>query len=304
MKNNLYLVLVAVMITGSSLSAFSQKKPSLQKEIGIQLYSVREKIGSHGNADATKNPDYAKMLRTIAEMGYTSIEAAGYNNGKFYGLAPQEFKKGMESAGLKALSSHVMRPLTPAELEKEDFVEALKWWDGVIADHKAAGMSYIVTPWLDLPKTVKELDTYCKYFNEIGKRCRQSGILYGYHNHTQEFEKVEGKEVMLDYMLTHTSPENVFFELDVYWVIIAKNSPVAYFKKYPGRFKTLHIKDQSEIGQSGMVGFDAIFKNAELAGVKDIFVEIEGYKTATLEESMKQSIDYLLKAPFVKQSYK
>ena len=304
MKNNLILLMVAILLSGISLSAFSQKKPTAKKEIGIQLYSVRERIGSHDKADATKNPDYAKMLRTIAEMGYTSVEAAGYNSGKFYGLTPQEFKKGIESAGLKALSSHVMRPLTPTELENADFSEALKWWDVVIADHKAAGMSYIVTPWLDLPKTVKDLDTYCKYFNEIGKRCRESGILYGYHNHTQEFEKVEGKEVMLDYMLTHTSPENVFFELDVYWVIIAKNSPVTYFKKYPGRFKTLHIKDQSEIGQSGMVGFDAIFKHAELAGVKDIFVEIEGYKTATLEESMKQSVDYLLQAPFVKNTYK
>lgn len=304
MKNNLFLALVALLISGASLSAYSQKKAGQKKEIGIQLYSVRERIGSHDKADASKNPDYNKMLRTIAEMGYTSVEAAGYNSGKFYGLTPQEFKKGIENAGLKVMSSHVMRPLTADELKNADFTEALKWWDVVIADHKAAGMSYIVTPWLDVPKTVKDLDTYCKYFNEIGKRCREKGILYGYHNHTQEFEKVEGKEVMLDYMLTHTSPENVFFELDVYWVIMGKNSPVAYFKKYPGRFKTLHIKDKAEIGQSGMVGFDAIFKNAELAGVKDIFVEIEGYQTPTLEESLKQSIDYLLQASFVKNSYR
>ena len=46
-----------------------------------------------------------------------------------------------------------------------------------------------------------------------------------------------------------------------------RNSPVDYFNKYPGRFKIFHVKDHREIGQSGMVGFDAIFKNAKTADV-------------------------------------
>lgn len=50
-----------------------------------------------------------------------------------------------------------------------------------------------------------------------------------------------------------------------------------YFNKYPGRFTVLHIKDDKEIGDSGMVGFDAIFRNAKVAGVKHIVAEIEGY---------------------------
>jgi sugar phosphate isomerase/epimerase len=107
---------------------------------------------------------------------------------------------------------------------------------------------------------------------------------------------------MMDYMLENTNPEYVFIEMDVYWVVIGDNSPVDYFKKYPGRFKVLHIKDQREIGQSGMVGFDAIFNHAEIAGVKHIVVELEK-PTATIEEGLKTSIDYLLKAPFVKASY-
>lgn len=49
---------------------------------------------------------------------------------------------------------------------------------------------------------------------------------------------------------------------------MGKASPVDYFHKYPGRFKMLHIKDRREIGQSGMVGFDAIFENAKTAGVE------------------------------------
>ena len=95
-------------------------------------------------------------------------------------------------------------------------------------------------------------------------------MLYGYHNHAHEFEKVEGKEVMYNYMLENTNPDYVFFQMDVYWVVRGQNSPVDYFKKYPGRFKILHIKDDRELGQSGMVGFDAIFKDAATAGVQNI----------------------------------
>lgn len=234
-------------------------------------------------------------------MGYTAVEAANYNNGKFYGRTPKDFKKDIETAGMKVLSSHTGKGLSEAEIASGDFSESLKWWDQAIKDHKEAGMSYIVTPYLGVPKTLKELQAYCDYFNEIGKRCKANGLKYGYHNHSHEFEKVEG-QTMYDYMITHTNPEYVFFEMDVYWVVRGQNSPVEYFKKYPGRFHILHIKDDREIGQSGMVGFDAIFNNTKVAGVENIVVEVERYNLP-VEESVKASIDYLLKAPFVKASY-
>jgi hypothetical protein len=52
-----------------------------------------------------------------------------------------------------------------------------------------------------------------------------------------------------------------------------------------------------------MVGFDAIFKNAELAGLKDFVVEIERYSYEDIRQSFKESADYLLAAPFVKATY-
>ncbi len=162
-------------------------------------------------------------------------------------------------------------------------------------------MNYIVAPWMDVPKTLKDLETYCAYYNEIGKRCKQQGLLFGYHNHAHEFQKVEDK-VMYDYMLEHTNPEYVFFQMDLYWVVRGQNSPVDYFNKYPGRFQIFHVKDHREIGQSGMVGFDAIFKNAKTAGVNYLVAEIEKY-SIPVEESVEVSLDYLLNAPFVKSSY-
>lgn len=284
----LFIALFAFLFTLPQ-SVDAKKK----KEVCIQLYSVRDLIGKE---------DFNELLKKLAKMGYTSVEAANYDNGKFYGLTPEEFKAAVEEAGMNVLSSHCSKGLSDKELASGDFSESLKWWDKCIEAHKTAGMKYIVTPWLGVPKTLKDLKTYCDYYNEIGKRCKQNGLSYGYHNHAHEFQKVENKELMYDYMLANTNPEYVFFQMDLYWVVRGQHSPVEYFKKYPGRFKMFHCKDDCEIGQSGMVGFDAIFKNADIAGVQDIVAEIEGY-TMPIEESVKVSLEYLLEAPFVKSSY-
>jgi Sugar phosphate isomerases/epimerases len=268
-----------------------EEKLPEKKEIALQLYSLRDSIST----------DYAGTIKKVGEMGFTAVEAAGYADGKFYGKTPEEFKADIEAAGMEVLSSHTAKQLTDKELKSKDFTESLTWWDECIKAHKAAGIKYIVAPWMDVPKSLKDLQTYCEYYNEIGKRCKENGMLFGYHNHAHEFTKIEDK-VMYDYMLENTNPEYVFFQMDVYWVVRGQQSPVDYFDKYKGRFILLHIKDNKELGQSGMVGFDAIFKNTDAAGTKHLIVEVEKYNF-TPEESVKKSLDYLVECPLVKTSY-
>ena len=292
-------LLAAVLMFSTSSYADNLAKP--KKEVCIQLYSLRT-ILDGVNTDGKVSESYTKLLKDLADMGYTSVETANYDNGKFYGRTPQQFKEDCEKAGLKVLSAHTNRGLSDQELASGDFTEAMKWWKQCIADHKAAGMEYIVCPWMGVPKTMKDLLTQCKYLNEIGKLCKQSGIKFGYHNHSHEFQKVEGK-TMYDVMLENTDPEYVFFEMDVFWTVWGQNSPVNYFKKYPGRFKMFHIKDYREIGQSGMVGYDAIFNNADKAGMENFVVELEQSEAPSIVDGVRISIDYLLNADFVKSSY-
>ena len=288
------LLTLAVLLGGCSAGA--EKAP--KKEVGIQLYSVRSLIGAFGN----NQEDYKPVLKQLADMGYTSVEAASYKDGKIYGQTPEQFRKDVEEAGMKVLSTHCTINLSDEELAAGDFSKALAWWDECIAAHKAAGAEYIVVPSMRKVSTLEELATYCRYFNEVGARCKAAGLKFGYHNHSREFEKIEDR-VMLDYMIENPDPDKVLFEMDVYWAVMGKASPVDYFKKYPGRFKLLHIKDRREIGQSGMVGFDAIFANAETAGVENIIVEIEGSSYDDIVRSVRECIDYLLEAPFVEASY-
>lgn len=289
-------VMVAVAACSIMLAGCcSADKP--QKEMAIQLYSARDLIG---------NPEkYAEnhetVLKALADMGYTAVEAACYGDGKFYGVAPEQFKADVEAAGMKVLSSHTNHHLSAEELASGDISASLAWWDEAIAAHKAAGMEYIVIPSLHVG-SLKDLKAYCDYYNEVGRRCKDAGMSFGYHNHAHEYRKVEG-EVMLDYMLQNTDPELVFYQMDVYWTVYGNASPVEYFNKYPGRFKLLHIKDKAEIGHSGMVGFDAVFDNACTAGMEAYVVEVEGCRNEAALEGIRVSADYILNAPFVKPTY-
>ena len=289
MKKSLSLLLL--VLAASTMVCCGTEKGPQKKELGLQFYSMRDTIHrSKGN--------YLPIMAQVASWGYTTLEAAGYDNGKFYGSTPEEFQANAEKAGLTLLSSHAGRGLSREEIESHDFTPSLEWWKTCIAAHKTAGMSYIVTAGIGVPGTIAELQTYCDYFNEIGKLCAAEGIKYGYHNHSHEFRRVEGK-VMYDYMVEHTDPQYVFFEMDVYWANVGGIAPVNYFKRYPGRFKLLHIKDECTLGESGMVGFDAIFNHADVAGLEHLIVEVE----CDPYPAVKESADYLLNAPFVKKSY-
>lgn len=295
MKKNLLILLVCLLAAGTTVCA--KKLP--KKEMALQLYSIRDLIG-----DPQKFANnHAAVFKQLKDMGYTAVEAAYYGDGKFYGLAPEEYKTQCEAAGLKPISSHTTRWLSDEEVKNHDFTEALKWWKQAIAAHKAAGCKYIVTPAFNVPKTLKEGQTWCDYHNEIGKLCNEAGLLYGYHTHSHEFQKVEG-QVWIEYMLNHIEPQNMFWQMDVYWAVMAQQSPVEWFKKFPGRCKLLHIKDKYEVGYSGMVNYEAIFNNAGLCGLQNYVVELEGTDgTIDIMEGVRRSAEYLRSSKFVKASY-
>jgi sugar phosphate isomerase/epimerase len=276
MKRIINSLLIVILVL-SSCTTKTEKK-----EINLQLYSVRTEISK----------DFEGTLDSVAKMGYTGIEAASYSDGKFYGQSPEEFKAAIESRNMTILSSHVVKALNnvPSETNWE---ETWNWWDQAIKAHKDAGMKYIIAAWMPKPANLADLQIYCDYYNKIGEKCNKAGLRFGYHNHNFEFTNIED-EIMYDYMLKNTDPAKVFFQMDVYWVVRGGKSPVDYFNNYPGRFELLHLKDNKELGQSGMVGFDAILKNTKTAGCKHLIVEVEQYSMDVFD-SVDESYQYLQK---------
>lgn len=278
-------ITLVIMTMGIFLFA-SCAENSTDKEIGVQLWSVR----------AAMQEDPAGTLQALADMGYTFVEAAGYSNGKFYGMEPQAFRELVESTGMVFLGSHSGHAV-PDDDNRED---VMAWWEECIQAHAAAGVQYIVQPWMSSRafESIEGLQAYCDYFNEVGEKCNQHGIRFGFHNHAEEFNAFEGV-VIYDYMLQNTDPDKVMFQIDLYWAYVGNADPVDYFERYPGRFESWHVKDVDVIGASGKIDFERIFKHAEISGLKDIVVEFEHPEKDPFL-SLKLSMEYLMEAEFVK----
>ena len=171
------LMLAGGMVMPQLLTSCAGKASASEssKYIGLQLYSLR---------DLVKEEGIQKVLETASKMGYKNLETASYDNGKIYGLAPAEFKKMVNDLGMKCTSAHLGQAFT-----KEKEAEVMSWWDQAIDAHNELGVKYMVQPWMPVTDqtTLDDLKMYCDYFNEIGKRCQQNGMKFGYHNHVSNF---------------------------------------------------------------------------------------------------------------------
>ena len=283
-KRSLTVIMLVVFVTGGINSYAASKK---DKEVGLQLYSIRDVI----------NKDVKGTIEKVGAMGYKLVEAAGYNDGKLYGMEPAAFKALCNANGLNFFSSHCGQAVP----DQAGWDACMAWWDKAIAAHKAAGVKYIVQPFMDKVgyESLAGTKRYCDYFNAVGEKCNAAGIRFGYHNHSGEFKTVEG-QIIYDYMLKNTDPKKVMFQMDLFWITEGGKNPVDYFNAYPGRFELWHVKDLRELGGAdAKMDFKPIFENAKKAGMKGYIVEVEEFNSNPID-GVKQSLEFLQNAEFVK----
>ncbi|WBL21071.1 sugar phosphate isomerase/epimerase family protein [Zunongwangia sp. HRR-M8] len=270
----------------------------VQRQFGAAtLYTVREEMA--------KSPE--ETIDEVADIGYLYIEAAGYNDGLFYGMKPKKFKKLLGKYHTKPLSSH------QGGVTMENV-------DQMIADVKKAGFQYFVIPVPPMGKFTfdeqtqtmgmdDDLDFLVDIFNTIGEKCKKAGIELLYHNHDFEFKKNENGIVPIEYFLENTDPDLVNFQMDLFWVTKAGADPVAYFEKYPGRFKLWHVKDMDEAGNftpvgEGTIDFERILEKRKESGMKYYIVEQDNTFDLEPLEAIKISHENLRDFGFDKVKFK
>lgn len=204
-----------------------------EKLLGIQLYSVRD--------DMKKDP--LNTLKEIASFGYKNVEHANYVDRKFYGFRAAEFKKVLADLGMKMPSGHTVLAKSHWDEVAKDFTDG---WKYTIEDAAIAGQRYVISPFLEesLRQTEDDLKRFMEVFNKCGDLCKKAGMKFGYHNHDFEFsQKLNGKTIY-DLILANTDPSGVIQQLDTGNLYNGGAKAIDMVKKYPGRFESMHVKDE------------------------------------------------------------
>jgi len=237
--------------------------------------------------------DHRRTMKLLAEMGYKYLEFGGT-----YGELPAELKRFMDGIGLIPLAGGTNiaglmgEGLTPyieecLEMDKKYLVCYWPWMDGG------------ENPTLDQVRFAVD------EFHRIGEKCNESGLRFAFHNHDMEFKKA-GEQVIYDYILEHTEDALVTMELDLYWAHKGGADVREYFKKYPGRFEILHVKDSYDSSDrqsfacvgSGIIDFEDIFSYREVGGFRHLVVEHDNPGAAYEEDCARSSIEYLKSLKF------
>lgn len=263
MKRFNFLVLFCYIL---SIPVFAQPFGKLLKETpGVVSYTFRN--------DFSK--DVPTTLDQIKQLGISNIEFSS-----LFGKTASDLRVLLDARGMRCTSLGV------------SYDDLLKKPETVIENAKTLGASFVRISWIphtgpmDLTLAQKTVSD----FNLFGDKLKANGLTFCYHNHGFEFASYQ-EGTYFDYIVQNTHPKSVFYEMDVVWTFLPGQDPVALLKKYPKRFKLMHLKDlakgvpssnsgstppeNSVVLGTGQLNFPAILKAAKKAGVKNYYIEDE-----------------------------
>jgi sugar phosphate isomerase/epimerase len=271
------LLLLALGLTTEFAVAQKAGKPD---KLGMVSYTFRNSFAKN----------FTATLDTIKSFGINNIE---FSN--LFGQTPEKIRAELDARGMHCTSfgtSYEMALTKTAEV-------------GRIA--KVLGAEFVRVAWIPHTGdfTLEMAEKTIKDFNTIGATLRKDfGLTFCYHNHGYEFVNRGNNENLFDLIVQKTNPEDVSFEMDILWVHIADVSPAELMKKYPNRFRLMHVKDlkkgvpHGSSGQTdpandvtlgtGEIDIPAVLKAARKSKVKYYYIEDESpIATQQVPESIK-----------------
>ena len=224
--------------------------------IGAQLYTLREFLKTP--------PDIATTLKKVSEMGYEAVQLSAVGK-----IEPEELKKILDGEGLQVAATHVGYYALRDETGR------------MVDEHHLLGCKHVAIG--GLPGEYRNAEGFAKFAkeaSEVGRRLKEQGLVFGYHNHSFELQKF-GDRTGLQILYEDSNPETFTAEIDTYWIQHGGGDPAAWIKKVSGRIPLLHLKDMAvggkgpimaEVGE-GNLNWPAILEAAKEAGVRWYLVE-------------------------------
>lgn len=250
--------------------------------LGLQLWSVRDRM----------EDDVAGTLEWVRQQGFTEVELAGTQ-----GMTPEAFRMELDRAGLRATAMHV-----PYERLRDSM-------EVVFEEAQTLGATDVGVAWIphEAPFTPELARSTAADFNRWGAAAREHGLRFYYHNHGYEFRPASDGTIPFDVLMEETDPQTVFYEMDVFWTVHPGVDPVELLRRYPDRWKLMHVKDMAAgtatgdfsggapaeaqvVVGTGQIAFPSILAAADEVGVEKYYVEDE---TTDPIGNIPQTLDYL-----------
>ncbi|AQG82238.1 sugar phosphate isomerase/epimerase family protein [Spirosoma montaniterrae] len=280
-------ILIAVLVAFSPSSRFSK---SLKEHPGLVSYTFRNEFAK----------DVPGTLDMIKSLGVTNMEMSS-----LFGKTPAELRKLLDERGMRCTSYGV------------GYDPLMNKTDQIIQDAKTLGAEFVRLGSFPrkAPFDLAQAQKISGEFNTVGKKLREAGLTFVYHNHGFEFQPWKentnpGREAApltyFDYMLQNTNPDDVSYEMDILWVFHPGQNPAELLQRYPKRFKLMHIKDLKKgvegnlsggtppendvtLG-TGQIDIPAVLKAARKTSIKYFYIEDEN---PNARQQVPNSIAYL-----------
>jgi len=228
----------------------------MPSQIAAQMYTLRE---------FTKTPaDIASTLKRVKKIGYDAVQMSGAGP-----IDSKELDKIYKDEGLVCAATHI--PLDRMRDETAKVIEDHAIWG---CKYTAIGglfqKTFVTQDWLD----------FAKKFNDVAKKFEGSPLKIGYHNHSHELARFDGKTAL--HILLEKLDPAVWFEIDTYWIAHGGADPIQWIEKVAGRIPCVHLKDMAitpqreqlmaEIGE-GNLNWAGILPACKRAGVEWYIIE-------------------------------
>ncbi|WP_221566813.1 sugar phosphate isomerase/epimerase [Alkalihalobacillus sp. TS-13] len=245
----------------------------MKHKFAAQLFTVRDLL----------KDDFPGVLRELKEMGWAGVQISG-----LFGYSKEEIAAVLQETGLKVPGVHV-----GIDRLREDL-------QAVVEEAEAFNTKDIVCPFVpDELRTVEGYQAIKRDLNEIAKKLKGEGYRISYHNHDFEFKTTISGMSALEFMLDPDAENQVFAEIDTYWVKKAGYDPLDFIQKYAYRMPIIHLKDMTlddnqtfaEVG-TGSIDFKPILAWGEENGVEWYAVEQDECPGDPME-SLQLSLDNL-----------
>jgi len=272
--------LILALLTAVSASAFT-----VADHLGLQMYSLRV---------VNRDKGWAAALDRAKELGFTFIEG-----GLPKTVTTEAYKTEIAARGLNLVGCGF------------SYERLTKDAPGAVAEAKGLGVHYVMVAWIphkdSEPFTDESARSAAADFNTWGALFKVAGITLVYHPHGYEFRPNPDGSTPFDVLVKAANPDDLNFELDVFWAKHAGQDPVKLMARYPDRWRLMHVKDIRKGAQtglftgrapssddvsvgSGQVDWPAVLKEARAVGIQWYFIEDE---SDTPDVNIPRSIAYL-----------